>query len=81
MIYHAEPSLRTYKENLQDIGFPMTLRLCLEFKEEGNNTILKNLGYANIRDYFKGISMYNQSVIGWAGHTKDGNIIGSVKGL
>ena len=81
MIYPAEPSVRTYKENLNDIEFPMTLRLCLELKEGRNDSILKDLGYANIRDYFKGISMYNESIIGWAGHSKDGSsTLASVEG-
>ena len=81
MIYPEEPNVRTYQKNIQDIEFPMTFRICMEFREDGIDSILRNLGYENIRGYFIGISFYNKSIIGWAGHAEDGNTIGSVEGL
>ena len=81
MLNPEEPSVKSYKKKLGDIDFPMILRLCLQLEDlDGNDTRLMSIGYENIRKYFKGNSYYNDSVIGWAGHTEKGSTVGSVEG-
>ena len=82
MLNPEQPSVKTYKKDLKDIDFPMTLRLCLQLEKlDGSDKNMKPLGYKNIREYFMGKSRYNGSSIGWAGHMKNGSTLGSIEGL
>ena len=82
MLNPKEPSFKTYKKMLQEIDFPISLRLCLEFPEIGGiDKSLEPFGYRNTRDYFIGKSIYNESIIGWSGHFKNGSANQSVKGI
>ena len=81
MLYPEEPSVKTYKKDLKDIDFPMTLRLCLQLETiDGNDKNIKPFGYRNIREYFRGKSVYNDSIMGWAGHLENHSSLGSVEG-
>ena len=42
-------------------------------------TALREAGYFNVVGYFAGKSKFNGSVIGWAGHTEDGKVVGKVE--
>ena len=42
-------------------------------------TALREAGYFNVVEYFAGKSKFNGSVIGWAGHTEDGKVVGKVE--
>ena len=63
---------------LDDIEFPVLFKICI--KPSFDLEELKKAGYESIWKYFIGQSRHNQSLYGWAGHTEDGNITGSVKG-
>ena len=67
------------EKKLDDIEFPVLFKICI--KPAFNIKELKATGYWNIWGYFIGQSIHNDSIFGWAGHTKDGNVIGSVKGI
>ena len=63
---------------LVDVEFPVLFKLCV--KPAFNQTELEAAGYENSWGYFKGESMFNSSIIGWAGHTRDGQIVSDVSG-
>ena len=78
LLYPDFPTIKQYSKNLKDIEFPIVFRICaekLQDEEKKYNTV----GYRNMFDFFLGQSMYGHAY-GWAGHTKNGSIIGSVKG-
>ena len=66
------------QRKLQEISFPIIFKICI--KPGLDEAELKKSGYDGITNYFRGRSKYNSSLIGWAGHTKDGGIQGSVTG-
>ena len=57
--------------------FPLLTRVCIRpgFKMAA----LREAGYNSTDSYFTGKSRFNSSVIGWAGHTEDGNVLGKVE--
>ena len=70
--------------DLQDIDFPIEIKICAQ--PGFNQTVLKKMGYGKAGDYEEGIwnyflgrSQFNSSIIGWAGHTKDFGVKGSVE--
>ena len=42
-------------------------------------TALREAGYLSVDNYFSGNSRFDSSVIGWAGHTQDGKVVGKVE--
>ena len=69
----------TEEKKLDDIEFPVLFKMCI--KPSFNLDELQATGYQNIWNYFIGQSMHNGSLFGWAGHTEDGEVFGSVKGI
>ena len=58
------------QELLKDIDFPLDIKMCAE--PAFNRSAIVEAGYKNrAHRYFKGQSMFNRSVYGWAGHTND----------
>ena len=78
-LYPEVPEIVVSKKNLNDIEFPMTFRLCAF---ELNDTVSRyqSYGYASYNDYFRGRSMFNATLHGWAGHDQNGSVLGSVEG-
>ena len=72
------PTIQIYDKHLKDIEFPLSFRFCVHQKNE--STRYQRFGYDNEYDFFSGKSMFNGSIIGWAGHKEDGSTHGSVKG-
>ena len=74
------PEVKYYKKNIKDIDFPIAFQICII---ENNNDAKKywDLGYMDLFEFFNGNSRFNDSVVGWAGHTENGSSIGSVEGL
>ena len=74
------PEVKYYKKNIKDIDFPIAFQICII---ENNNDAKKywDLGYMDLFEFFNGNSRFNESVVGWAGHTENGSSIGSVEGL
>ena len=64
------PNVKYYEMDLKDIEFPLTFKICYE--RDDQLEIFQNLGYDRIYyDFYKGRSMYNSSLYGWNGHTKN----------
>ena len=79
ILYPEVPEIVVYKRNLKEIDFPMSFRICVH---ELNDTRSRyqRFGYKNYDDFFRGKSMFNGSLYGWAGHDQNGSVLGSVEG-
>ena len=65
---------------LQDIDFPLDIKICAE--PAFDESAIVEAGYGtewNQYDYFTGRSRFNRSIFGWAGHTPDSGVVGSVE--
>ena len=69
---------RMQEKRLNQIEHPVLFKIC--FKPSFDTEELIKTGYGSTWNYMAGISMYNRSIFGWGGHTKDGTRIGSVEG-
>ena len=78
-LYPSETVSHRVEKKLDEIQFPVLFKICI--KPAFNLKELQNAGYYSIWDYFTGQSRYDKSVYGWAGHTTDGKVYGSVQGL
>ena len=76
-----KPTLLNISEEeieLNGIDFPIKIEICAS--PGFNETALEEMGYApGIWNYFFGRSRFNSSIVGWAGHTADFDIIASVE--
>ena len=79
MINPKETLIKTQIMNFDKIDFPLTFKICIT--PGFNTTELKALGYENILGYFEGRSRFNTSIIGWAGHTVDGQVVSNISGI
>ena len=64
------------QKNLTGMKFPVVFKLCFR-NVLSNNTRFKNVGYEDLWHYFKGQSVFNSSLLGWAGHREDGQVVGT----
>ena len=66
------------EKNVTIQDFPVVFKICIQpgFAAE----TLKTVGYSDIHSYFLGESLYNRSLIGWAGHTQEGAAFTDVAG-
>ena len=68
------PSQKTTEIQKTELGlFPLVFKICP--KPAFNISAVRSEGYQDVWNYFLGISLYNKSVFGWAGHanTSGGN--------
>ena len=82
-LYPDQPSIKSYKRDIGDIKFPLTIKVCLN-DPNFFSTWTRPLGYNHIRQYFKGNSFYSKErerFKGWAGHDESNSTLGSVKGF
>ena len=64
--------------NLHDLNFPIEMEICAS--PGFNETALEQMGYEpGIWNYFFGRSRFNSSIVGWAGHTANFEVWGSVE--
>ena len=73
------PDVKVYVTNIEEIDFPLSFRLCLYYYIFDVDRY-RDLGYDDSFDFYLGMSMYNESLIGWNGHNEDGSTIGSTEG-
>ena len=78
MINPTRTLTATQKVDFADIEFPLVFKVCI--KPGFDETELRNLGYLNSATYLAGISMFNESTFGWAGHSGEGGIVSNVSG-
>ena len=79
ILYPEIPEILVSKKNLNEIEFPMTFRICAF---ELNDTVSRyqSFGYSDYAGFFRGQSMFNNTVYGWAGHDENGSVWGNVAG-
>ena len=79
ILYPELPEIKITNRKLEDIEFPLSLKVCVS---EISNSFHRysNLGYKNDFQFFYGKSAFNKSLIGWAGHTKNGSKVGEISG-
>ena len=63
--------------DLREMDFPIDIKICAQ--PGFNMTALNEMGYGHISGYFFGRSQFNSSIIGWAGHTENFEVRGSVE--
>ena len=79
-LYPEIPDIIVYNKDLSDIDFPVVFKICL-FEHENKSGRFEKVGYDSLSSFFHGQSKYNQTNVGWAGHTENGSTLGSVEGL
>ena len=69
---------RVEEMKLKDMGVPVIVKICVA--PGFNETAIKEMGYdaSRVYGYFGGRSKYNQTILGWAGHTNISGVKGSV---
>ena len=72
-------SMKTYKKHFTEVEFPLVFRICA-YEIQNTTVKFQKYGYKNDFWYYNGQSMYNSSLFGWNGHTKDGKTIASYEG-
>ena len=80
MIHPDTPTIKIYEKSLNEIEFPLSIKLCASEDSESDIMRHNNSGYERNFYFFLGQSMFNKSLIGWSGHTQDGSFLGPVKG-
>lgn len=80
MIYPSTPTIKIYEKSLNQIEFPISIKLCALEDGESDSMRHNTSGYEKNFRFFLGQSMFNKSLIGWGGHTEDGSFLGSVRG-
>ena len=78
-LYPEVPEIVVSKKNLNEIDFPITFRICA-YDLKDTVSRYKSFGYAHYGDYFRGRSMFNDTLYGWAGHDQNGSVLGNVEG-
>ena len=74
---YIKPSMTNIKEgkrSLSDKEFPLILKICVT--PVYNNSVFNSAGYDidNANGYRYGVSKFNSSIFGWAGHTNESGI-------
>lgn len=80
--FPSNPSVKIYKKDLKDLkAFPIALKLCVEERTDFHKKY-RDLGYDSVYRFFRGLSKYERSWLGWTGHSSngDGTTLGSVYG-
>ena len=64
---------------LETEHFPVVFKLCIK---PGGYDLgkLNQFGYQTATHYFYGRSLYNSSLVGWAGHREDGTVMSTAEG-
>ena len=73
------PEIRQYKKDLKEIDFPASFQICVD-EINPNNSRFKDFGYEGLHEFFKGVSRFNSSLVGWAGHRDNKSNFESVEG-
>ena len=68
----------TEEIHLENMEFPLLFKICVD--PSFNGSAVAELGYNGIWNYFSGLSRFNESIYGWAGHTSTYGVIDTVTG-
>ena len=73
-VHPTQTTITVTKRSLKDSEFPLLFKIC--FNPSFDKTVEEEAGYY---DFFSGKSKHNSSLVGWAGHTKEGGVLGTVE--
>ena len=79
LIHPKYPSIRVYEEDLKQIDFPLSFKICVT-EQENSTERYRKLGYKDEYRFFAGESMFEEEVIGWGGHTQNGSTLYHIRG-
>ena len=74
-LHPTQPIITVTERNLEDSTFPIIFKIC--FDPSFNTSEEEDAGYGYY--FMSGRSKYNSSVVGWAGHTAEGGVQGTVQ--
>ena len=72
-------SVFIHDEKLRDLEFPLIFKFC--FNQEDASSLFQSWGYETFNDFYRGISMFNSSLVGWNGHSEHGSSLAATEGL
>ena len=75
-VHPTQTTITMTERNLQDDDFPLLFKIC--FNPSFNVSAVEEAGYTS---FFSGRSKLNSSLLGWAGHTAEGGVQGTVEEL
>ena len=64
-----KPNIIHYEKNLENIDFPLSVKLCFKHKDE--IATFQRFGYKNVFTFYAGKSRFDEEVYGWNGHSAD----------
>ena len=73
-VHPTQTTITVTERDLRDFEFPLLFKIC--FNPSFNKTVEEEAGYY---DFFSGKSKHNSSLVGWAGHTEEGGVLGTVE--
>ena len=73
-VHPSQTTITVTETNLQDSQFPLLFKIC--FNPSFNASAVEEAGYT---DFISGKSKFNSSFLGWAGHTFQGGVQGTVE--
>ena len=81
-MFPGNPNIRVQRKDLMDIKFPLAFKLCVSRLDDSIYENYNKYGYKSSYAFFRGESMFNASLRGWRGHTRNNFVLGlgSVKG-
>ena len=81
LMFPGNPNVRVERKDLKDIKFPLAFKLCVSSENDVDEFAnYQKFGYTSSYNFFRGVSLFNESMRGWNGHTRNHSILGSVKG-
>ena len=75
------PSIRVFKEDIHEIDFPFSFKVCVK-ELENTKVRYEKVGYRDNYHFYLGISKFYPwpfFVGGWHGHTEDNKTLGSIE--
>ena len=73
-VHPTQTTITVTESNLQDSEFPLLFKIC--FNPSFNTSAVEEAGYTF---FISGKSKFNSSLLGWAGHTAEGGVQGTVE--
>ena len=73
-VHPTQTTMEVTEKDLQDSDFPLLFKICIN--PSFNHTAIDEAGFDH---FFSGKSRFNSSLFGWAGHTAEGGVLGTVE--
>ena len=78
----ANPEIIIENKNIIDVSMPLSFIFCLKNTNfTSDHEKYQRAGYKDPSRFFAGTSIYNESVVGWLGHMKNGSTYNSLEGM